>query len=414
MKPFNENHNKDLTELAWLPDGIGRPQKLSPFSGFLIKVASRCNLNCSYCYVYQSPDKSYLTKPKFLSIDIARKTAARIEKHALKHKLDHVDITFHGGEPLLAGPERLRQYIIEFSNLISCETKFSLQTNATLFTPEILDILAEAGATIGMSIDGDQESNNRNRYFRNGTGSYNRIMQGINLLKSKPKWEKMLSGGLVVIDLDNEPDAIYDELLRLKLPNIDFLLPDSHHSAPPKRFLDNHGIDYALWLERVFYRWYHEKDDRRFSVDLFMDIMTMLLGGNSVTESIGNNSVDFIIIDTNGDIEALDVLKIVGRSATYLGLNVLKNDFDDAMSSPAIYSRNIGNKSLCEICRKCEVVEICGGGYLPHRYSAENGFMNPSVYCADLMYLINLIDTVMKETYSAYRSPLCGNIRDGV
>jgi uncharacterized protein len=43
---------------------------------------------------------------------------------------------------------------------------------------------------------------------------------------------------------------------------------------------------------------------------------------------------------------------------------------------------------LCAQCRGCPVRAVCGGGYLPHRYSSRNGFDNPSVYCRDLMKLI--------------------------
>jgi uncharacterized protein len=34
------------------------------------------------------------------------------------------------------------------------------------------------------------------------------------------------------------------------------------------------------------------------------------------------------------------------------------------------------------------VVAVCGGGNYAHRYRADVGFRNPSVYCADLYRLI--------------------------
>ena len=37
-------------------------------------------------------------------------------------------------------------------------------------------------------------------------------------------------------------------------------------------------------------------------------------------------------------------------------------------------------------------VNVCGGGYYPHRYSVEQSYMNPSVYCKDLYKLINHIN----------------------
>ena len=39
----------------------------SPTDSLVIKVASRCNLNCSYCYVYNKGDSGYKTQPKVMS-----------------------------------------------------------------------------------------------------------------------------------------------------------------------------------------------------------------------------------------------------------------------------------------------------------------------------------------------------------
>jgi uncharacterized protein len=43
---------------------------------------------------------------------------------------------------------------------------------------------------------------------------------------------------------------------------------------------------------------------------------------------------------------------------------------------------------LPRVCRACPESRTCAGGYLPHRWSRQNGFDNPSVWCADLLKLI--------------------------
>jgi uncharacterized protein len=53
----------------------------------------------------------------------------------------------------------------------------------------------------------------------------------------------------------------------------------------------------------------------------------------------------------------------------------------------------LSHSRLCRQCLSCPVKDICGGGYLPHRYHKENGFNNPSVYCHDLLKLITHIQT---------------------
>ena len=42
-------------------------------------------------------------------------------------------------------------------------------------------------------------------------------------------------------------------------------------------------------------------------------------------------------------------------------------------------------------CRACPVVAVCGGGLRAHRFSTEEGFALPSVYCADLYRLVSHI-----------------------
>jgi hypothetical protein len=56
-----------------------------------------------------------------------------------------------------------------------------------------------------------------------------------------------------------------------------------------------------------------------------------------------------------------------------------------------VAARQIGSRALAPQCRGCAVGQICGGGLYPHRYRAETGFANPSVYCADLYRLISHI-----------------------
>jgi uncharacterized protein len=74
---------------------------------FILKVASRCNLNCSYCYVYNRGDNSWRQRPKVMPDEIYRATVERIRRHCELSGQQTVQIAFHGGEPCLAGPERL-------------------------------------------------------------------------------------------------------------------------------------------------------------------------------------------------------------------------------------------------------------------------------------------------------------------
>ncbi len=62
--------------------------------------------------------------------------------------------------------------------------------------------------------------------------------------------------------------------------------------------------------------------------------------------------------------------------------------FDDVLLSPFVAARQIGMRALSPTCSSCPVKTVCGGGHYAHRYRDGNGFLNPSVYCSDLLRLI--------------------------
>ena len=94
-------------------DSITFPDQ--PISQLLVKVASRCNIDCSYCYWFR--DAAVYDKPKLMSADVLHRLLQRIEEHVAKNSLIDFPIILHGGEPLLWGefsPLRrgLRSHII--------------------------------------------------------------------------------------------------------------------------------------------------------------------------------------------------------------------------------------------------------------------------------------------------------------
>src|SRR4051794_9217622 len=79
-----------------------------PFHSFIVKVASRCNLNCSYCFVYNREDQRWRHQPPLMTPATARRVAERVREHCAKNGKSDPTIIFHGGEPLVGGVEHLR------------------------------------------------------------------------------------------------------------------------------------------------------------------------------------------------------------------------------------------------------------------------------------------------------------------
>jgi radical SAM/SPASM domain FxsB family protein len=360
---------------------------LSGFKTFIVKVANRCNIDCDYCYVFNLKDQSSRHLPARISLEVAQVAASRIAEHAEKHAIGNIHVVLHGGEPLLVGPRHFESLLSTFLDRIKdiTEVHFELQTNGTLITSAWLDIFEEYNVTVGVSLDGPQVANDIHRLSRSGKSSAAAAERGIGLLHSR---RNLFKGLLAVIDLANEPDEVYDYLASFEPPIIDFNLPHATHDEPPSR-RDPTIPEYGIWLSRVYDSWINSKQIH--SVRLLEDIVALSCGVRGAIESLGLAPSDIVVIESNGTIESVDTLRAVKEQESWLGLDLFVNSFDDAMHHPKIVMRRTSKADLSMKCQNCALVEVCGGGYMPHRYSTINGYRNPSVYCDDLMYLIRHI-----------------------
>ena len=81
----------------------------------LIKLASRCNINCDYCYWFK--DASVFDQPAMISDVILDTFVAKLEKHIIKYSLKEFRCVFHGGEPLLYDKKKFIRCINQISML---------------------------------------------------------------------------------------------------------------------------------------------------------------------------------------------------------------------------------------------------------------------------------------------------------
>jgi uncharacterized protein len=351
-----------------------------PFQQFIMKVHSRCNLSCSYCYVYEMEDQAWRDLPKRMSPVVAGQAVKRIAEHVVKHDLASVDVILHGGEPLLAGAPWLAGLAGSLRSSVPARVNVALQTNGTLLGRPMLTTLKHLGITVGVSLDGDAEATGRHRRFANGRNSFDAVAYGLDLLRS-PEFGDCYSGILCTIDTENDPASTYEALLKFSPPAVDLLLPHANWSSPPP------GRGYGDWLIGVFERWYGApRQETR--IRLFSELIQLVLGRPGEVEGLGLLPSTLIVIETDGSIKQLDSLSSAYPGAADMGMGVDSSSFDDALDHPTTVARQIGVDGLSAECRDCPVVDICGGGLYPHRFRAGKGFRHRSVYCDDLLQLI--------------------------
>ncbi|MEU6191521.1 FxsB family cyclophane-forming radical SAM/SPASM peptide maturase [Nocardia sp. NPDC047038] len=373
-----------------------------PFAEFIIKIHSRCNLACDYCYIYEMADQSWRAQPRTMSRLIFEKTCRMIGSHARRFSVPAVDLVFHGGEPLLVGHRDLEYFARTAREILEpiTEVRLGMQTNGVLIDEEFLRICDRWDLRIGVSLDGSRRGHDRHRLDRRGMGSHTRTVVGLRRLLA-PERAHLFSGLLATIDLQNDPVETYEALAQFRPPSIDFLLPHGNWTSPPPGRPASRALTpYADWLIKVFDRWYGAPD-LETKVRLFGNIIELLLGGHVGSEAIGLEPVRLAVIETDGSLEQVDELKSAFAGATKISIEGKDNPLDSALWDPSIVARQIGVDALSETCRSCPVHTVCGGGHYVHRYREDTGFRNPSVYCADLKKLIHHIESRVRADIGA-------------
>jgi uncharacterized protein len=363
-----------------------------PFQEFVLKIHSRCDLACDYCYVYTMADQGWRRQPMRMSMATIHQAVKRIAEHARDHSLGHVRVILHGGEPLLAGPASFRELADNLHSRLPASTvaSMSLQTNGMHLTSANLRLLGELGIQVAVSLDGAVADHDHHRRKPNGGGSHFAVSSGLARLTSDEN-RHLFRGLLCTIDLQHDPVSTFEALSRYEPPAMDFLLPHGNWSAPPPGWSsDLTQAPYSDWLIQVFDHWY-ESPVRRARIRIFDEIMHVLLGGTTRADGIGLRSVPVAVIETDGSIQLSDLLKSAFEGAAQTELHINRDPLDAALRLPSVAARQLGATALSATCRACRVHNICGGGQYAHRYRAGNGFANRSVYCVDLYRLIRHI-----------------------
>ncbi|MET9639782.1 FxsB family cyclophane-forming radical SAM/SPASM peptide maturase [Streptomyces virginiae] len=378
----------------------GHPPR--PIRQFVLKTRSRCNLACTYCYVYEMADQGWRDQPVAMAPATTARAAQRIAEHAAAHDLPRVDLVLHGGEPLLTAPAALAAPVEAVRAALAAtaprtRVTATVQTNGTLITRGRLTALAAAGIRVGVSLDGGLPAHNSRRVDHAGRPGFGAAARGLRLLARHPD---SYAGVLCVVDLDQDPVETYESLLAFAPPTVGLLLPLANWSAPPPRGPGRRpggpGTPYADWLLAVFERWWHD-GERRTRIRLFEEIIALLLGLPATTETLGLAPAATAVIETDGSIEQADSLKSAYEGAAATGMALDTHSFDQLLDHPGFAARQLGRDALAAGCRACDLVEVCGGGHYPHRYRAGEGFRQPSVYCADLQVLIRHIATAVQH-----------------
>ncbi len=172
-----------------------------------LQVTQDCNFRCKYCiYSEEHNDRQRSHSKKHMSWETAKKAVDFLWEHSADSS--SINIGFYGGEPLLEID--LIRKVIEYSKELFAgkELDYSITTNGTLLTEDMIPYFKEHKVQLMISLDGPKEINDQNRVFQGGGGTFDTVMKKIRMVRRvDPDYAHKLQISMVM-DPENDFDCI--------------------------------------------------------------------------------------------------------------------------------------------------------------------------------------------------------------
>lgn len=148
---------------------------LSATSLHIFVVTTACNLDCVYC---QANNGSVCS-----NLFMDEQTAEKSVDIALSSPERQLSFEFQGGEPLLN--YKIIKHIVEYAEERKGdhEINYNIVTNLTLLEDEMIQFFKDHCFGISTSVDGSDMLHNKNRRFRDGSGSFEKVKDSVMSLR---------------------------------------------------------------------------------------------------------------------------------------------------------------------------------------------------------------------------------------
>jgi len=133
-------------------------------------LTNNCNLACSYCFASRSGQAAMSKRTAERSVEWLFENTEGFPENPLI-------LSFFGGEPLLEF-DLLKSVVTHSDTLSQKHGKsmiFSVTTNGTLLTAEMLDFMEQHNISMLFSIDGNRQTNDRFRLKKNGSSPFDTL-----------------------------------------------------------------------------------------------------------------------------------------------------------------------------------------------------------------------------------------------
>jgi uncharacterized protein len=265
---------------------------------------------------------------------------------------------WQGGEPTLTGIDFFRRVVAyqqEYGRPGQSVCN-GVQTNATLIDDAWAELFARYNFLLGVSLDGPKRWHNRYRAGVSGQGSFDRVMQSIEVLRRHRAEFNILS---VVNQLTGDyPDEIWGFMLEHGFVYLQFipcveLDPQTGRltdfSVRPQQFGD--------FLCRIFDLWYNGGEPQA-SVRLFDNLLLSYAGHSPQVCQFQEECGDYVVVEYNGDVYPCDFYV---REDLLLG-NLHQATLEDIAASHRAVAFRKRKRRGDAACGSCRWRHICHHG----------------------------------------------------
>jgi len=175
--------------------------------GVTIQPTANCQLGCHYCGQVHSKNK--------MNDEVVKKTLERIKHTLISKNYNKLNITWYGGEPLLALSliESFYSDIFNFCIENQIEYNSDIITNGLLLKYEYFEKLMNSKvSSIQVTIDGPKETHDKRRITKGGKGTFDVIISNLKTIVHSDLFEKYKPSIVLRINIDS---TNYEEVPKL-------------------------------------------------------------------------------------------------------------------------------------------------------------------------------------------------------
>ena len=317
----------------------------------LIKPASSaCNLKCAYCFyaeVSQSREKKDYGRMDLVTLE-------ELVKKACEYADDFISFSFQGGEPLLAGLD----FFTRFAELeqkykkSGLEVSNSIQTNGTLIDEGWAEYFKKNNFLVGVSLDGIEKVHDMDRVDAAGKGTFNRVIEKIEVLK-----EHGVPFNILSVVTGQNYRFIERTYTFFKSQGFDFLqfiscIDDScKHSLRPRQL--------QFFLNTLFDLWFSDFTKGNYiSIRAFDNYINMLKGRMPESCAYRGTCGVYYVVEANGTLFPCDFYCTDSWRIT----NIKETDFFELQNNTVSKKFIEQSQLLSSRCKSCKFHFICRGG----------------------------------------------------